>query len=132
MSHPLERWFKPVDVLPQLKEPLSATISPDTIRNVNKQVCTVSMSSTPSRGVYVKVAIELQAKIVQYTSLHGNAAAMCQFSEELGFAIKESSVRSWKTKYQMEKRAKPISRWRAYLPRNMYDHCYLEKRWMLR
>ena len=102
MSHALERWFKPVDVLPQLKGPLSATISPDTIRNVNEQVRKVSTTSTRSRGAYVKVAIELQAKIAQYTSLHGNTAAVCQFSKELGFGIKENSVRSWKTKYRME------------------------------
>ena len=113
MSHSLQWWFKPVDAMPVPNGPLCDTISPATIRDVNEEVRKASTSSTPSRGAYIKVASEQQAKNAQYASLHGNAAAVRRFSKELGFAIKESSVRSWKTKYQMEiqrKRAKLISR----------------------
>ena len=85
-----------------LKGPLCTTISPATIWDVNEEVHKVSTSLTPSREAYVRVASEQQAKIVEYASLHGNAAAVCQFSKGLGLAMKESSVWSWKTKYQME------------------------------
>ena len=44
--------------------------------------------------MYAKVASKQQAKTAQYVSLHGNTAAVSQFTKELGFAIKESNVRS--------------------------------------
>ena len=34
--------------------------------------------------------------------MYGNEAAVCRFSKELSFAIKESSIHLWKAKYQME------------------------------
>ena len=40
--------------------------------------------------------------IAQYAVLHGNKAAILHFSQELGFGIKESSVNTWKSKYQAE------------------------------
>ena len=58
----LQRRFKPVDTLPQLKGPLCTTISPDTLCNVNEEVHKVGTSSRSSRGAYVKVASEQQAK----------------------------------------------------------------------
>ena len=58
----LQQWFKPVDTLPQLKGPLCITISPNTIRNVNEEVHKVGTPSRSSRGAYVKVPSEQQAK----------------------------------------------------------------------
>ena len=102
MSNSLHHWLKPVDQLPLPKGPLSAVISPAAIENVNKEVCKVDTSSTSSRGAYAKLSSEQQATIAEYASLHGNDAAVRRFSKELGMAIKESSVRTWKVKYQKE------------------------------
>ena len=102
MSHDLQRWFKPVDTLPQPKERLCATRSLHTIYNASEEVHKLGTSSRSSREAYVKVASEQQAKIAQYRSMYGNTAAVCWFSKELSFAIKESSIHSWKEKYQIE------------------------------
>ena len=82
MSHDLQQWFKPVNTLPQPKGPLCTTISPDNIRNANKEVHKVGTSSRSFRRAYIKVASKQQAKIVQYASMHGNVAAVRRFSKE--------------------------------------------------
>ena len=102
MSNSLHRWLKPVHQLPLPKGSLSAVISPAAIENMNKEVRKFDTSLTSSRGAYAKLSSEQQATIAEYAYLHGNAAAVSRFSKELGMAIKESSVRTWKVKYQKE------------------------------
>ena len=102
MSNSLHRWLKPVHQLPLPKGSLSAVISPAAIENMNKEVRKFDTSLTSSRGAYAKLSSEQQATIAEYAYLHGNAAAVSRFSKELGMAIKESSIRTWKVKYQKE------------------------------
>ena len=40
--------------------------------------------------------------IGEYASLHGNLAAVRHFPKKMGVEVKESSVRTWKTKYRQE------------------------------
>ena len=73
---------------------LCAPPSATTIQDVNEEGHKVSTFSIPSRQAYVKVASEQQAKIAQYASVHGNAAAVHQFCKELGFPIRKREQRS--------------------------------------
>ena len=99
MSH--HRYFKSVDVLPSPKGALSTVVSPAAIKAANDELRKLSTSPS-SRGPYAKVLSEQQAKVAQYTSMHGNVSAARRFSKELGIVVKESSVRVWKAKYLAE------------------------------
>ena len=53
---------------------------------------------------------QTQAAVAKYALLHGNKAAMRRFTKELGKDIKETSVSTWKKKYEAElKRVLDIS-----------------------
>ena len=99
----LYRYFASVDSLPSPRGPLSRTLSPATISDVNKAVMDASKTQrSKPRGKYAKLTPEQQAEIGKYASMHGNAAAIRHFSKELDTDLKEGSVRSWKSKYQAE------------------------------
>ena len=97
----LYRYFKPATDLPNPKGSLSKCVSPATIKDANEAVKN-SPKPAKSRGTYAKLTPKKQAEIAQYAVLHGNKAAIHHFSQELGFGIKESSVSTWKSKYQAE------------------------------
>ena len=97
----LYRYFKPATDLPNPKGSLSKCLSPATIKDANEAVKN-SPKPAKSSGTYAKLTPEKQAEIAQYAVLHGNKAAIHHFSQELGFGIKESSVSTWKSKYQAE------------------------------
>ena len=70
------------------------------IKAANEAVTTVTkaVSKQKSRGCYKKFTAEQQATVSQYAVMHGNAAAIRHFSEDLG-EIKEGTLRGWKVKY---------------------------------
>ena len=99
----LYRYFASVDSLPSPHRPLSHTLSPATISDVNKAVMDASKTQRSKlREMYAKLTPEQQAKLGKYASMHGNAVALHRFSKELDTDLKESSVHTWKSKYLAE------------------------------
>ena len=70
------------------------------IKAANEAVTTVTkaVSKQKSRGCYKKFTAEQYATVSQYAVMHGNAAAIRHFLEDLG-EIKEGTLRGWKVKY---------------------------------
>ena len=99
----LYRYFASVDSLPSPRGPLACALTPATISDVNKAVMDSSKAQrSKPRGKYSKLTPEQQAQIGKYASMHGNAAALRRFSKELDIDLKESSVRTWRSKYMAE------------------------------
>ena len=70
------------------------------IKAAKQAVATVTKAASKqkSRGCYKNYTAEQQATVSQYAVMHGNAAAIRHFSEDLG-EIKEGTLRGWKIKY---------------------------------
>ncbi len=81
----LYRYFQTVDALPDASGPLSASLSPAAIKDANEAVRSATRVTKP-RGKYAKLTPEQQAAIGEYASLHGNQAAICHVSKQLGEA----------------------------------------------
>ena len=98
----LYRYLKPVSDahVPDPNGPLSKSMSSQSIKDANRAI-TQSAKST-SRGTYAKITPQCQAEIAEYALLHGNRAATRRYSKELEVELKESSVATWKKKYQDE------------------------------
>ena len=64
------RYFQPLDGLPDSSGPLSASISPEVIKDANEAVRSATQSKP--RGKYAKFTPEQQAAIGEYASLDGN------------------------------------------------------------
>ena len=103
---------KPVTEGPNLCGPLSSTLTPATVKDANTAIksCAGSSAAKPM-GTYAKFTPNEQAAIAKYASLHGNKAVIRRFSKGLGKEIKDSSVSTWKKKYEDElKRALSASK----------------------
>ena len=96
----LYRYFASVDSLPSPRGPLSCALTPATISDAVMDSSKAQRSKP--RGKYSKLTPEQQAQIGKYASMHGNAAALRRFSKELDIDLKESSVRTWRSKYMAE------------------------------
>lgn len=110
----LYHYLKTVDVLPAPNEALSSSISSTAIKDANEWGAFWPKLWRPC----AKHAPKQQTLIGEYASLHGNYAAVCHFqgswvlrwrkaavhhfSKKLGVEVKESSVRTWRAKYQAE------------------------------
>ncbi len=79
------RYFQTVDALPDTSGPLSASLSPAAIKDVNEAVRSATRVTKP-RGKYAKFTPEQQAAIGEYASLHGNQATIRRVSKQLGEA----------------------------------------------
>ena len=97
----LYRYLQPLDTLPDPNGRLSSSVSRSAIKDANKAVRSATHATTP-RGRYGKVMPKQQAAIGEYASLHGNQAAICHFTKQLGFQLKVSSGQTWKGNYQAE------------------------------
>ena len=91
---------------------LSSTVKPQAIESANKKVSTLlaSDSSTkddgsgPSRGPYMKFSLEQKAQVTRYTMESGNKRAVLRYSKQCSVDLKESTVRTWKSKHAEELR----------------------------
>ena len=90
---------EPASVMPSLNGPLSAKLSPATIKDANDKVAKCFDKQSAEKHTYNKIPGGQQAKIIECATQHGNAAAVHQFSKELGVSIAESSVCVWRAKY---------------------------------
>ena len=86
----LYRWFCPVDVVLDPKGPLSHTVPPNVITEVNKEV--KNASQTKKRGSYLSFTAKEEVLVAKYGSTNKVRAAV---SNELGEYLKESTVRDW-------------------------------------
>ncbi len=80
------RYFQTVDALPDTSGPLSASLSPAAIKDVNEAVRSPTRVTKP-RGKYAIFTPEQQAVIGEYASLHGNQVAIRRVSKQLGEAV---------------------------------------------
>ena len=99
--------------LPDPNGPLSSAVKPPAIVSANRKASALlaSDSSTkdngsgPSRGLYMKFLPEQKAQVARYAMESGNKRALWRYSKEWGEGdLKESTVRSWKSKYKDELR----------------------------
>ena len=56
-------------------------------------------SGQRSRGSYMKFTSEQKAQVARYALESGNKRAIVKYSKQWGVDLKESTVRTWKTKY---------------------------------
>ena len=86
-------------------------MKPQAIESANRKVSALLSSdsntkddgSGPSRGPYMKFS-EQKAQVARYAMESGNKQAIWRYSKEWGVDLKESTVRSWKSKYEDEVR----------------------------
>ena len=98
--------------LPDPNGPLSSTVKPQAIESANKKVsallasdsCPKDDGSGPSRGPYMKFSPEQKAQVARYAMESGNKQAIVRYSKQWGVDLKESTVRTWKSKYEEEQR----------------------------
>ena len=98
--------------LPDPNSPLSSTVKPQAIESANKKVSAFLASdssakddsSGPSRGPYMKFSPEQKAQVARYAMESGNKRAIIRYSKQWGVDLKESTVRTWKSKYEEELR----------------------------
>ena len=98
--------------LPDPNGPLSSAVKPQAIESANRKVSallatdssTKDDGSGPSRGPYMKFSPEQKAQIARYAMESGNKRAIWRYSNDWGIDLKESTVRSWKSKYKDEVR----------------------------
>ena len=94
----LYQYFQPSDRLPDPSGPLSASVSPVTIKDANEAVRSTTQSKP--RVKYAKFIPKQQAAIGKYASLHGNQVAILK---KLGVKTKVISVQVH-TKIKKKKR----------------------------
>ena len=97
----LYRWFRPVNGVLDPKGPLSSTVPPSVLTEVNKEV-KKAQEHTKKRGSYVFFTPEEKARVAKYGSENGVMAALRRFSRELGRDLKENTVRDWIKVYRKE------------------------------
>ena len=98
----LYRYCRPADDVLDSKGPLSRTIAPSVLAEVNKEVKSVTAAQKKKRGSYLSFTPEEKARVAQYGSVHGVRAAMRRFRGELGRELKETTVRDWVKAYKKE------------------------------
>ena len=81
---------------------MSSAISPAAIKDAIEAVRSALTPASKSRGPYSRHTPKHQAMIDEYVSLHSNCVAVYHVSKKLGVEVKESSVRTWRAKYQAE------------------------------
>ena len=90
----LYRYFRPADGVLDSKGPLSGTIAPSVLAEVNKEVKSVAGAQKKKRGLYLFFTPEEKARVAQYAGgIHGVRAAIRRFSCEFGKELKENTVR---------------------------------------
>ena len=106
--------------LPKPNGPLSTSVPSSSIAAANREVKQLldkaennertdspRATSTSKRGTYERFTAEEKAKIGRRATEHGVTASVRYFSKVFpGRSLKESSVRTWKTKYLQEIAAK--------------------------
>ena len=75
---------------------------PATIRDANEAAKAAASKPFGKRGKYAKFTPDQQAELARYATMHGNIAAQRHFSRKLNTDLKESTIRTWKTKYLAE------------------------------
>ena len=98
--------------LPDPNGPLSSKVQPQAIESANKKVSALLAfdsspkddGSGPSRGPYMKFSPEQKAQVARYAMESGNKQAIVRYSKQWGDDLKESTVRTWKSKYEEEQR----------------------------
>lgn len=100
VSRSIHDYFKRTEGLPDPKGPLSLVVPSPTI-SANKAVQEVQKDHK-KRGSYIKLTDEQKAGIAKYALENGNSSAVKHFSKKLDKPIKESSVRTWISKYNLE------------------------------
>ena len=97
---PYQYWRKSLDSLPDTSGPLSEKLTSATIHDANEAARAATSKQSAKRGRYAKFTPEQQAEVARYALMYGNIAAQRRFSRKLGTDIKESTIRTWKIKYQ--------------------------------
>ena len=106
----LLKYFAKSKSLPDPNGPLSSKLKPETIDSANRKVSALLASTGSSsakddgsgqrsRGSYMKFTPELKAQVARYALKSGNKRAIVKYSKQWGVDLKESTVRTWKTKY---------------------------------
>ena len=90
------------DNFPDPNGQLSKKIPSSTIVKANEVVRNVATEQLAKSGTYAKFTTQQQAKVAQYASMHRITAAKLHFSKELHLDLKESTIRTLKTKYLSE------------------------------
>ena len=98
----LYHYCRPADDVLDSKGPLSRTIAPSILAEVNKEVKSVTVAQKKKRGSYLSFTPEEKARVAQYGSVHGVRAAMRRFRGELSGELKETTVRDWVKTYKKE------------------------------
>ena len=139
----LLKYFAKSKSLPDPNGPLSSKLKPETIDSANRKVSTLLASTGTSsvkddgseqrsRSSYMKFTPEQKAQVARYALESGNKRAIMKYSKQWSVDLKESTVRTLKTKYTEELRKRkptqplPIKR---CLIKNKDDHCCLETNW---
>jgi len=92
-------FFKPVKKLPDPNGELSATVSPEAIREANKEISAVMEATEQgNRKPYKHISDTLRVSIGRYALENGNAAAVRKYSDQFDTPLNESTVRSLKKK----------------------------------
>ena len=106
----LLKYFAKSKSLPDPNGPLSSKLKPETIDSANRKVSALLASTGSSsakddgsgqrsRGSYMKFTPEQKAQVARYALESGNKRAIVKYSKQWGVDLKESTVRTWKTKY---------------------------------
>ena len=102
----LYRYCRPADGVLDSKGPLSRTIPPAVLSEVNKRVKLVTANQTRMRGSYLFLTPEEKARVAKYGSVNGVRAAVRRFSSEFCKELKETTVRDWVKSYNAELKKK--------------------------
>ena len=106
----LLKYFAKSKSLPDPNGPLSSKLKPETIDSANRKVSALLASTGSSsakddgsgqrsRGSYMKFIPEQKAQVARYTLESRNKRAIVKYSKQWGVDLKESTVRTCKTKY---------------------------------
>ena len=106
----LLKYFAKSKSLPHPNGPLSSKLKPETIDSAKRKVSALLASTGSSsakddgsgqrsRRSYMKFTPEQKAQVARYALESGNKRAIVKYSKQWGVDLKESTVRTWKTKY---------------------------------
>ena len=106
----LLKYFAKSKSLPNPNGPFSSKVKPETIKCANRKVSALLASTGSSSakevgsgqrlcGSYMKFTPEHKAQVAKYALESGNKQAIVRYSKQWGIDLKESTVRTWKTKY---------------------------------
>ena len=113
----MERYFKPVNKTANADDlpvdpagPLSLSISPAAIKQVNQEVQVARDASKRGRGSYLKVSLDVKMKIAKFAVENGIGTAVRKFEGTIPNLPKnwKNTVRDWKNSYvsEMERKRK--------------------------